>query len=104
MKMKMAIASIGGLFIGKVRLADQKPPESFRLMVEGTGKIGFVKGEGLLNLSSSPDPSKTETEVKYEGDVQVGGTIASVGQRLLDTTSKMIIKKFFEKLAEAAVE
>lgn len=104
MKMKMAIASIGGLFTGKVRLADQNPPDSFRLMVEGTGKIGFVKGEGLLHLSSSPDPSKVETEVKFEGDVQVGGTIASVGQRLLDTTSKMIIKKFFEKLAEAAVE
>lgn len=104
MKMKMAIASIGGLFNGKVRLADQNPPDSFRLIVEGTGKIGFVKGEGLLNLSSSPDPSKIETEVKFEGDVQVGGTIASVGQRLLDTTSKMIIKKFFEKLAEAAVE
>ncbi len=100
MKMKMAIASIGGLFTGKVRLADQNPPESFRLMVEGTGKIGFLKGEGLLNLT----PQAESTEVKYEGDVQVGGTIASVGQRLLDTTSKMIIKKFFEKLSEAAVE
>jgi uncharacterized protein len=104
MKMKMAIASIGGLFAGKVRLADQNPPESFRLIVEGNGKIGFLKGEGLLNLSVSPDSPNPATEVKYEGDVQVGGTIASVGQRLLDTTSKMIIKKFFEKLAEAAVE
>jgi uncharacterized protein len=104
MKMKMAIASIAGLFAGKVRLADQNPPESFRLIVEGNGKIGFLKGEGLLNLSSSPESDKATTEVKYEGDVQVGGTIAGVGQRLLDTTSKMIIKKFFEKLAEAAVE
>ena len=104
MKMKMAIASIGGLFTGKVRLADQNPPTSFRLTVEGTGKIGFLKGEGLLNLSSSPESGTPATEVKYEGDVQVGGTIASVGQRLLDTTSKMIIKKFFEKLAEAAVD
>jgi hypothetical protein len=100
MKMKMAIASIGGLFTGKIRLADQHPPESFRLIVEGTGKIGFLKGEGLLNLFEQAET----TEVKYEGDVQVGGTIASVGQRLLDTTSKMIIKKFFEKLSEAAVE
>ena len=100
MKMKMAIASIGGLFTGKVRLSDQNPPESFRLVVEGSGKIGFLKGEGLLNLAAQGE----STEVKYEGDVQVGGTIASVGQRLLDTTSKMIIKKFFEKLAEAAVE
>lgn len=100
MKMKMAIASIGGLFTGKIRLADQNPPTSFRLVVEGTGKIGFLKGEGLLNLA----PQGESTEVAFDGDVQVGGTIASVGQRLLDTTSKMIIKKFFEKLSEAAVE
>jgi carbon monoxide dehydrogenase subunit G len=98
MKMKMMIASIGGLFSGKVRLADQKPPESFRLIVEGTGKIGFLKGEGLLNLV----PAGESTEVSYEGDVQVGGAIAGVGQRLLDTTAKMIIKKFFEKFAESA--
>jgi len=100
MKMKMVIASIGGLFTGKIRLADQNPPDSFRLIVDGTGKIGFVKGEGLLNLAEQGE----STEVTYDGNVQVGGTIASVGQRLLDTTSKMIIKKFFEKLAEAAVE
>jgi len=100
MKMKMAIASIGGLFSGKVRIADQNQPESFKLIVEGNGKIGFVKGEGLLNLS----PQGDATEVNYDGDVQVGGTIAGVGQRLLDATAKMIIKKFFEKLSEAAVE
>jgi len=40
--------------------------------------------------------------VSYEGDAQVGGTIAAVGQRLIDGTAKMMIKKFFEKLAEAA--
>jgi len=98
MKMKMMIASMGGLFAGKVRLADQHPPDSFKLTVEGTGKIGFVKGEGALTLV----PQGEATEVKYEGDVQVGGTIASVGQRLLDTTAKMVIKKFFEKFIEAA--
>ncbi|HLH00741.1 MAG TPA: carbon monoxide dehydrogenase subunit G [Bryobacteraceae bacterium] len=99
MKMKVIIASIGGQFGGKVRLAEQKPPESFKLIVEGNGKIGFLKGEGLLNLAPSGDSS---TEVKYDGDVQVGGTIASVGQRLLDATAKHIIKKFFEKFSEAA--
>ena len=99
MKMKMVIASIGGLFSGKVRLADQNPPEKFKLMVDGSGKIGFVKGEGVLSL----EPVGDGTDVKYEGEVQVGGTIASVGQRLLDTTARLIIKKFFEKLSEAAV-
>jgi uncharacterized protein len=98
MKMKMTIASMGGLFAGKVRLADQHPPENFKLTVEGSGKIGFIKGEGLLSLV----PQGEATEVKYEGDIHVGGTIASVGQRLMDTTAKMIIKKFFEKFAEVA--
>jgi len=92
MKMKMALAAVSGSFDGKVSIADQNPPDSFRLIVEGTGKIGWMKGGGVLTLSGG-------TEVKYEGDVQVGGTIAAVGQRLVDTTAKMLIKRFFEKLA-----
>lgn len=100
MKMKMVISAIQGLFSGKVRIADQKPPDSFRLIVEGSGKVGFVKGDGLLTLL----PSTHSTEVRYDGDVQVGGVIAGVGQRLLDTTAKMVIKKFFERLTEEAAQ
>ena len=96
MKMKLAIASFSGLFAGKVKIADAHPPEHFKLLVEGSGKIGFLKGQGLLTLV----PADASTEVTYAGDVQVGGTIAAVGQRLLDTTSKMIIRKFFEKFCE----
>ncbi len=98
MKMKMAIASFSGLFTGKVKIVDANPPESFRLLVEGSGKVGFLKGQGLLTLA----PLDDSTEITYDGDVNVGGTIAAVGQRLIDTTSKMIIKKFFEKFSEAA--
>ena len=98
MKMKLAIASFSGLFAGKVKIADAHPPEHFKLLVEGSGKIGFLKGQGLLTLV----PADASTEVTYAGDVQVGGTIAAVGQRLLDTTSKMIIRKFFEKFCELA--
>ena len=96
MKMKMALASLSGAFEGKVRITEQAPPDSFRLVVEGTGKIGFVKGDGLLKLTAVDGG----TEVAYEGEAQVGGTMAAVGQRLIDGTSKMMIKKFFEKLAE----
>jgi hypothetical protein len=95
MKMKMALASLSSAFDGKVKITDQSPPSSFRLLVEGNGKIGFMKGEGLLKLT----PRGEGTEVSYEGEVQVGGTMASVGQRLIDATAKMMIKRFFEKLA-----
>ncbi|HUI78852.1 MAG TPA: carbon monoxide dehydrogenase subunit G [Bryobacteraceae bacterium] len=101
MKMKMVLASVSGLFDGTVSIADKSPTSSFRLIVEGTGKIGFMKGDGLLSLV----PADGGTNVQYEGSVEIGGTIAAVGQRLLDTTSKMIIKRFFDKLtAEVAAE
>src|SRR5262249_509911 len=93
MKMKVMLASISGLFAGKVRIADPDFPIKFPLIVEGHGKIGFVHGEGLLTVT----PNGEGTEVQYDGEVQVGGTIAGVGQRLLDTTAKHIIKRFFKK-------
>lgn len=95
MKMKMAMASLSGAFEGKVKITDQSPSDHFRLSVEGSGKLGFMKGEGLISFS----PSTDGTNVAYEGDVQVGGTIAAVGQRLIDATAKMMIKRFFEKIA-----
>lgn len=98
MKMKMALASFSGAFEGKVRITEQTPPESFRLTVEGSGKLGFIKGDGLLKLSASGDG----TEIAYEGEAQMGGIMAAVGQRLIDPTTTMMIKRFFEKLAEEA--
>jgi uncharacterized protein len=98
MKMKMVMASVSGLFDGKVRIAEPQPHTSFRLIVEGSGKIGFMKGDGLLTLA----PADGGTNVSYDGSVEVGGTIAAVGQRLLDTTARMIIKRFFEKLTTEA--
>lgn len=95
MKLKMVLASLSGVFEGKIRIADQNPPSSFRLIVEGSGRPGFIKGDGLLKLASA----EGGTEVAYDGDVQIGGTIAAVGQRLLDGTAKILIKKFFDKLA-----
>jgi uncharacterized protein len=99
MKMKMALASLSGAFEGKVRITEQTPPNSFRLVVEGTGRIGFVKGDGLLKLTPAEGGG---TVVAYEGGAQVGGTIAAVGQRLIDGTAKTMIKKFFDKLAAEA--
>ena len=95
LKMKMMLASLSGAFEGKVKLTEPQPPTSFRMVVEGSGKIGFMKGEGLLRLSEKDGG----TEVAYEGDAQVGGTMAAVGQRLIDVTARMLIKKFFEALA-----
>ena len=97
MRMKLAISSVQGLFDTTVRLQDPDPPASYRLEIDGKGKIGFVKGAGTFRLE--PD-GESATVVHYEGDVRVGGMIAGVGQRLLDMTSKMLIKRFFASLTD----
>ena len=95
MRMKMVLAAVSGRFEGKVRISEAIAPEQFHLHVDGSGKIGFMKGDGLLKLTET----EGATDVAYEGEVSVGGTIASVGQRLIDSTAKMLIKRFFDKLA-----
>ena len=99
MKMKLAMASVQGLFDGSVKLTDQKPPESYSLAVKVSGKIGFVNGAGRFDLAEEGEA----TLVRYSGDVKVGGMIAAVGQRLMDMTAKMMIKKFFASLSEVLV-
>src|SRR5262249_16838403 len=98
MKMKVLLAALSGAFEGKVRITDPSPPSSFRLIVENSSRIGFMKNEDLLRLSPA-DSDNASTIISYQGDAQVGGTIAAVGQRLIDGTAKMMIKKFFDKLA-----
>jgi hypothetical protein len=61
------------------------------MQVEGKGTGGFMHGTGLLELADDPQG----TQVIYQGDVQVGGPIASVGQRLLDGAAKMMVGQFF---------
>ncbi|HEX8881737.1 MAG TPA: carbon monoxide dehydrogenase subunit G [Candidatus Acidoferrum sp.] len=112
MKMKVLLAALSGQFEGKVRIAEQAPPRSFRLIVEGSGRIGFLRGDGLLQLSpaatagvlSAAPSERRSTVVSYEGEAQVGGTMAAVGQRLVDGTAKMMIKRFFDKLASLATD
>ena len=95
MKMKVILASLSGAFDGKVRLTEPNRPGSFRMVVEGSGKIGFLKGDGILRLTAT----EKGTEVAYEGEAQIGGKMASVGNRMIDMTARMMIKRFFKKLS-----
>lgn len=96
--MNVRIGPVGGVFSGKVIISDEEPPESLTLTVEGRGNPGFVKGSGRVNLSDLADH---KTMMKYNGDLQIGGRLASVGQRLLDTTSKSMIRQGLEALNDA---
>ena len=98
---RAGVGSIKGVFEGKVTLEDLREPEHFRMVVEGKGSPGFLKGSGDLDLIQS----ENFTKVNYSGDIQVGGTIASVGQRMIQGTAKMMAAQFFTCLgAEAKTE
>lgn len=94
--MKVGVGGVKGTFEGKVRIMDQNPPDSYRMAVEGAGGPGFVRGETVITLSDIADG----TRVSYSADVQVGGLIASVGQRMLGGVSKMMADKFFTRMSE----
>jgi carbon monoxide dehydrogenase subunit G len=98
MTMKAGVGSIKGLFIGLIRLDDIRAPEHYKMIVEGKGAPGFVKGEGALDLAEQGDG----TVINYAGDVSVGGTLASVGQRMVLSAAKMMAGQFFAALEAEA--
>src|ERR1043165_316212 len=74
--LRAGVGSIKGVFTGNVRIEDVRSPEHYRIVVDGKGQPGFLKGSGDIDLEERDQI----TVVTYKGDVQVGGTIASVGQ------------------------
>jgi hypothetical protein len=94
--MKVGVAAIKGTFEGKVKLSELEPPTRYRMAVEGSGGPGFVRGDAGMQMSDVDGGTK----VSYDADVQVGGLIASVGQRMLGGVTKMMLDQFFTKMTE----
>ena len=95
---RTGVGSIKGVFNGNVRLEDLRPPEHYRIVVDGKGAPGFLKGSGDFDLVEQGET----TLIKYSGEVQVGGTIAGVGQRMIQATAKMMAAQFFTALEAEA--
>jgi len=91
---KIRVGPVQGKFQGKVTLKDINEPDSYSMVVDGKGAPGFMKGEGQVELE---DKGNT-TLMHYTGEAQVGGRIASVGQRLLDSSAKALTKQSLDGL------
>ncbi|HEU5239650.1 MAG TPA: carbon monoxide dehydrogenase subunit G [Pyrinomonadaceae bacterium] len=94
--MKAGVGSVRGRFKGNVRLEDMQPPAHYRMVVDGKGAPGFVKGTGDFDLQERNDG----TAIAYEGEMKVGGVIAGVGQRMIEAAAKMLASQFFKTLAK----
>ncbi len=95
-EMKVGVAAVKGTYHGRVEILDPVPHEHFRMKVEGQGTGGFLKGEGTLTLAGDG----AATEIRYAGEAQVGGVIASVGQRLVLAAARQVVGQFFQAFAK----
>jgi len=93
-EIKVKVGPIQGKFTGKVDLKDKIEPQSYTMIVDGRGAPGFVKATAAVRLA----PEGEATRVFYDTDAQVGGKIASVGQRLLEASARAIVAQSLEGL------
>jgi carbon monoxide dehydrogenase subunit G len=95
-ELTVALAAIAGDFKGTVALKDKMPPDSYTLVVEGSGRQGFVKGHAVVSLEADGD----RTLIHVAAQADVGGKIARIGQRMLDGVTRATMKRFYRCLAK----
>ena len=89
------VGPVKATFGGKVTLSDLDPPNSYRITGEGSGGVaGFAKGGAAIRLEAV---GENETVLHYEVDSQIGGKLAQLGGRLIDSTAKKLAGEFFTK-------
>ncbi|HEY5609255.1 MAG TPA: carbon monoxide dehydrogenase subunit G [Alphaproteobacteria bacterium] len=96
-KVAAKVGPVSARFAGKVTLSDINPPESYTISGEGQGGVaGFAKGGATVHL----DADGNATILKYTAKAQVGGKLAQIGSRLIDSTARKMADEFFAKFAE----
>lgn len=95
--LKVGLQAVKGVYSGRVTLSNHQVPSHYEILIDGKGSNGFLKGTGAIDLEEA---GEDKTLLKYKGEAQVGGTIASVGQRLLDGAAKTLINQSLKALAQ----
>lgn len=91
----LGVAMIKGKYDGSVTVIERRPPEYVRFRGDGKSGGNWTSGEVALTLA---DQGNT-TLLSYEGTGNVGGMLASVGQRLVDTVGKHFVQYGTQALA-----
>lgn len=95
---QVKIGPVKAKFNGAVELSNLKPPHSYTISGEGKGGIaGFAKGGADVTLTEDGDG----TVLSYVVKADVGGKLAQLGSRLINSTSKKLATQFFENLNKA---
>jgi carbon-monoxide dehydrogenase large subunit len=81
----------------EVAIEDKVESTSYTMKIDARGKLGFVSGTANVHL----DASGAGSRMRYAAELQVGGTIAAVGQRLLDSVSRAMSAQALKDLTKA---
>jgi carbon monoxide dehydrogenase subunit G len=93
------IGPVKATFDGAVTLSNVRPPEGYTIAGEGKGGVaGFAKGGADVHLAEDGDG----TILTYKANAQVGGKLAQLGSRLVDSTAKKLADEFFACFARKA--
>jgi carbon monoxide dehydrogenase subunit G len=96
-KVKLQVGPVRAAFTGKVTLSDIDPPNGYRISGEGQGGVaGYAKGGAVVRLVDDG----AVTLLKYEAKADVGGKLAQLGGRLIDSTARKLAGEFFQKFGE----
>ena len=98
----LKIGPVKARFEGAVQLSNLNPPHSYTISGEGKGgMVGFAKGGADVSLAQQPDGT---TVLTYSVKADVGGKIAQLGGRLIDSTAKKLAEQFFSTFTEKVSE
>ncbi|MFQ5568323.1 MAG: CoxG family protein [Rhodothermales bacterium] len=97
-RLQVRVGPVNGVFDTKVVLTDKIPPERYTMQIEGKSSVGFTRGAAHVTLT---EQAANTTLMQYEATLQVGGRLASVGQRMLDTVGKSLTRQGLEAMNEA---
>lgn len=98
-KVTVKVGPVKASFTGKVELTDIHAPAGYTLVGEGAGGVaGFAKGRAIVTLEAL---NAQQTKLIYDVHADIGGKLAQLGARLVDSTSKKLADEFFKRFDEA---
>lgn len=97
---KAKVGPVSARFKGKVQLTNIDPPNGYTISGEGSGgAAGFAKGSADVSLEDTADGG---TKLSYAVKAQVGGKLAQIGQRFIDSTAAKMSEEFFSNFSQVA--
>lgn len=97
---RVGVGPVEGKFEGRFTLSDIQPPDSYHLDIKGKGAAGFMQGAADIRL----EEDGSSTILHYEVNANVGGRVASVGQRLIESTGKLVARQGLKRLEKKMKE